>query len=105
VYSIGTATTVDATGRILVAGYSYDYDAAGTAVDRTLAVWRFNADGTPDTTFGSGGWVPETITEGKRSGHWLGMALQPDGKIVCGGYVLMDSDPAIYYAVLGRFWQ
>jgi hypothetical protein len=32
-------------------------------------------------------------------------ALQADGWIVCGGRVLMESDPTIYYAILARFWQ
>jgi uncharacterized delta-60 repeat protein len=98
-HGVGNATAIQPDGRILVAGYSYDYGAI------TVGVWRFNADGTVDATFGNVGWIPDSVVDGKRVGYWMGMALQPDGRIVCGGYVLMESDPAIYYAVLARFWQ
>jgi uncharacterized delta-60 repeat protein len=104
-YGIGNATAIQADGHILVAGYSHDNAADGNPVNYMLGVWRFNADGTADTVFGNGGWVPDPITEGKRLGYWTGMVLQSDGKIVCGGYVLMESDPLIYYAVIARFWQ
>jgi uncharacterized delta-60 repeat protein len=41
--------------------YASGHVGAGTTVDRTLAVLRFNADGTPDATFGSGGLVTQNI--------------------------------------------
>jgi uncharacterized delta-60 repeat protein len=106
-YGIGEAAVIQPDGRIVVVGRSYDYDANGASVNRTAGVWRFTSDGTPDWTFGyaGSGWAPDPVAEGARVVYWLGVALQPDGKIVCGGYVLTSSDPAIYYAALGRFWQ
>lgn len=61
---------------------------AGTTVDPTsgqaeFVVARFNANGTADTSFGSGG---EAITHvGSSSNHFGGLALQSDGKIVVSG--------------------
>ena len=106
-YGIGEAAVIQPDGRIVVAGFSHDYDANGAPVNRTAGVWRFTPDGTPDWTFGyaGNGWAPDPVAEGARVVYWLGVALQPDGKIVCGGHVLMESDPLIYYAVLARFWQ
>ncbi len=89
----------------MVTGYPNNYDAAGWDTDRRTGVWRFNGNGTIDETFGTSGWVSDTVTSGARLVYFMGLALQPDGKIVCAGYVLMESDPAIYYAVLARFWQ
>lgn len=48
----GSAVGVDAAGKILVAGYSY-----GRPGDWDMALWRYNADGTVDSSFGSDGIV------------------------------------------------
>ncbi|MFD3476717.1 calcium-binding protein [Streptomyces sp. NPDC058695] len=54
------------------------------------ALARYNADGTPDTSFGGGDGkvttdpAPESLQEG---GDARALALQPDGKIVVGGQV------------------
>lgn len=41
--------------------YASGHVGSGTTVDRTLAVLRFNADGTPDASFGSGGLVTQNL--------------------------------------------
>lgn len=50
-YDIGAAVQIDSNGKIVVAGSS----ANGTGTE--LAVWRFNSNGTPDTSFGTNGYV------------------------------------------------
>jgi Domain of unknown function (DUF5122) beta-propeller len=74
--------------------------------DHMAGLWRFNANGTPDTEFGTGrGWVLDPIISGSISAAWKGMALQPDGKIVCGGYVGANGTAVFGYAAIARFWQ
>ena len=43
---------IDSDGRILVAGYIQE-----GAELTNIALWRYSADGTPDTTFGGDGLV------------------------------------------------
>ena len=45
----GSSITLDASGRLLVAGTSYN------GSDQDMAVWRYNATGALDTTFGTNG--------------------------------------------------
>ena len=65
-------------GKILVAG------TAGPLTSGNFALLRYNANGTLDGTFGSGGLV---VTDIGSSSHDNGeaMAVQSDGKIVVGG--------------------
>lgn len=44
---------------------------------------RYNADGSLDTTFGTGGIVTTTVGSGNASANALG--IQTDGKIVAAG--------------------
>jgi uncharacterized delta-60 repeat protein len=55
-----------------------------------IAVARFNADGSRDTSFGTNGGVITTyLTSGTNSDEEArAVALQPDGKIVVAGYVI-----------------
>ena len=46
----GRDCTIDAAGRILVAGFAYNYNA-------DMVIWRHNADGTGDPSFGVDGMV------------------------------------------------
>jgi uncharacterized delta-60 repeat protein len=86
--------------KIVVAGYSMADTAAG--------VWRFNADGTADMGFGPGGWgwVLDPIASGSSSAGWYGIAVQSDGRIVCGGKVIMRGGTSmVVYSAIARFWQ
>jgi uncharacterized delta-60 repeat protein len=69
---------VQSDDRIVVAGRA----EGGAATGSDIAITRLNADGTPDTTFGSGGRVvtPLPGEQGVRS-----LTIQPDGKIVVAG--------------------
>ena len=66
----------DGSGRLVVAGH------VRSDKDR-FAIARFNADGTLDDTFGGGGSAI-SVGPGDSGGH--AMAMQPDGKILVGGY-------------------
>jgi uncharacterized delta-60 repeat protein len=82
------AVTVQPDGRILVAGFRYDPDS----VDFVLA--RYNADGSPDITFGINGKVISPFGPG--SGSWIfAETFQPDGKIVAAGVANFASDFAL----------
>ncbi len=96
-HAVGYAIAIQGDGKILVDGRSHNSDGTGDLA----GLWRFMGDGAVDTTFGLGGWVSES------TGYvWHGIALQPDGKIVCGGYGYFSTgDLSVPYAVLGRFWQ
>jgi uncharacterized delta-60 repeat protein/LPXTG-motif cell wall-anchored protein len=69
------AVAVQPDGKIVLGGSAYN--------GFTFAVARYNADGTPDLTFGVGGI--ETTSVGDAA-EGRAMALQPDGKIVLAGY-------------------
>lgn len=72
------AVAVQPDGKIVVAGSALQ---TGTGLD--FAVLRFNADGSPDTTFGSGGKA--IFDFAGDSDRALALVLQDDGKIVVGG--------------------
>ncbi|MFZ5538249.1 MAG: WD40 repeat domain-containing protein [Pseudomonadota bacterium] len=75
---LGEAVALAPDGKIVVAGSSY----TGATWDFSLV--RYNADGTLDTTFGSGGKVTTAIGAGEDRANAL--VLAPDGKIVVAGY-------------------
>ena len=72
----GYAVAVQPDGKLLVAGM-----AAGTNWD--FAVVRYNADGTLDTSFGTGGSVKTDFGGGSDQAYSI--ALQTDGRIVLAG--------------------
>ncbi len=72
-------------GKILLVGRKQEWDgSSGTPWISTI--WRFNADGTPDTMFSSDGsqvlsvWPDTTTNQGGAEG-FKSVAVQPDGKI------------------------
>ena len=75
-HDFGWAAAVDSSNRIVVAG-----EAAGRGY--RFAIARFNANGTPDTTFGGDGKVLTDFTP-YYDGAW-GVAIQANGKIVAAG--------------------
>ncbi len=72
------ATAIQPDGRIIAAGYA----AIGASVDFALA--RYEADGSLDASFGSGGKVTTPI--GTVASVAYSVATQPDGKILAAGY-------------------
>jgi uncharacterized delta-60 repeat protein len=77
---IGASVLMQPDGKILV--------SAGTSLNTTTgfgppAVFRFNANGTPDKTFGTGGMTTVPFTShGPAMGNINTLLLQPSGKIV-----------------------
>ncbi|MBN2612920.1 MAG: T9SS type A sorting domain-containing protein [Bacteroidales bacterium] len=72
-------------GKILAVG-SY----SNSSSDKDFAVARYNKNGTIDNTFGSDGIVIRSFGTGADVA--TGIILQPDGKIVAGGYMNNGSD-------------
>ncbi len=70
-------------GKVVVAGIA---NGAGESAD--LAVVRFNADGSLDSSFGTAGLFAINVGDFGSSG--LDLAIQPDGKIVVVGTVYND---------------
>jgi uncharacterized delta-60 repeat protein len=74
------AVTFDAAGKVLAAGFVTE------GGDSRLAVARFNADGTPDTTFGGGTGVAKINVKAAGTDEVArGVVVQTDGKIVIAG--------------------
>jgi uncharacterized delta-60 repeat protein len=82
----GRALAVQADGKIVMAGNSYN----GSYAD--FAVARYNSNGSLDTAnFGSpNGWVVTSLSSDHDMAY--GVALQLDGKIVAGGFVKNGSN-------------
>lgn len=71
------AAAIQSDGKIVLAGN------ANTGLNSDFAVVRYNADGSLDTTFGTGGKV--TTAVGTGSDAAFAVAIQPDGRIVAAG--------------------
>ncbi len=90
-----SAIAVQADGRIVVAGNAltsfFDYKSKGIYFDRIpegtlrydIALVRYNADGSIDSSFGKGGLL--TTDFGSPSDCAYAVKVQPDGKIVAAG--------------------
>jgi uncharacterized delta-60 repeat protein len=72
-------------GKIVVAGWT-SVTISKKATQTGFGVARFNANGTLDTTFGSGGQVTTAFAVGPRADYPRGgVVIQSDGKIVVAG--------------------
>lgn len=88
----GHSLALQPDGKIVVAGASGN----GGIFNGDLAMVRYNADGSLDTTFNQTGIVTTAIETGS-FGHGTGMTLQPDGKIILVG----SSDIGTFNYVFG----
>jgi len=73
-----SAVAIQSDGKVVVAGTA---NAGGTGAD--FALVRYNADGSLDTSFGTGGKVVTALSAGQDTAR--GMVLQADGKILVAG--------------------
>ncbi|UHC20013.1 hypothetical protein LRS73_34150 (plasmid) [Methylobacterium currus] len=86
------SVTVQADGKILLAGDSDDGD------NSDFAVVRYNADGSLDTGFGQGGKA--LVPVGPSYGSAQSVRVQADGKIVLGGWARNAADTDTDFAVV-----
>lgn len=91
--ALGVAIQSD--GKIVVAGYT---GTPGPANGANFALARYNADGTPDLSFGTVGKVTSGV-----SGRAYAVAIQPDGRIVAVGDVDVASGNDFGNFVVARF--
>jgi uncharacterized delta-60 repeat protein len=82
-----------ADGKLVAVGY------AGVGTQNRIALVRYNADGTLDTSFGEGGKV--TTSLGGPNDFGLGVVLQPNGKMVVLGGTLAQGCALLRYNVDG----
>jgi uncharacterized delta-60 repeat protein len=91
-HDYGRSLAIQPDGKILLGGHC----DSGSGLDFCIA--RFNSNGTLDTFFGSSGKVIQPIGSSDDKGQSL--AIQPDGKILFGGYCLNGSN---YDFCIARF--
>ena len=82
-FANSAAVVVMPDGKILVAGASSR--PTGSGVFPVLA--RYNADGSLDTTFGTGGFLYTTFGRPETVSQFWDLALAPDGKVVAAGAI------------------
>lgn len=89
------ALAIQSDGKIVVAGYTYPISGG----NKDFMVARFNPDGTPDGSFGLGGFTVTDFLGGDDYG-WA-VALTPDEKIVVAGTVVAGAGTASPHNVFG----
>jgi uncharacterized delta-60 repeat protein len=88
---VGSSVALQPDRKIVVAGAA-SRNSSGIG---TIALVRYNQDGSADTSFGSGGIVTAALTSEARD-----LALQPNGKIVVVGQSRTSFDVAMHFAVV-----
>jgi uncharacterized delta-60 repeat protein len=93
---LSNAVRVQPDGKIVSAGFRQQSGFNDSVI------LRYNADGTPDSSFGGAGRVITNISSGNFSNQdqFTSLVLQPDGKIIAGGY---SSDNSNNYFDLVRY--
>jgi uncharacterized delta-60 repeat protein len=87
--------TVDGLGRLILAGNS---DATGG--NYMSAAWRYNANGSVDATFGSGGYSLYDAAPGTTPEICMGVAVDPSNRVLIAGY---KPNGTVNDAYLARF--
>jgi uncharacterized delta-60 repeat protein len=95
----GQDIVIQPDGKIVVVGKTGRTDSSADGF-----ILRYNADGSPDTSFGSGGKVVSTLMPG-RFDRFVGVAIQPiDGKIVvCASYPVTNDVITPWGRYLARY--
>jgi uncharacterized delta-60 repeat protein len=68
-----------------------------TKTGRDLRIARFNEDGSPDLTFGAGGWVIQSIDDESSDEHCYAIVVQSDGRVVLAGTRIFHEVPLNYW--------
>ena len=95
-YYVGNSVAVQPNGKILAFGFGN----VGTSGAVGFAVARYNADGSPDTSFGTGGRVITKIGANDFS-YGFAIALQPNGKIIAAGSTSGETNGSAIVRYLG----
>ena len=90
--SYASAVALQSDGKIVAAGTVFVDFNIGDQSDTDFALARYNANGSLDTTFGTGGLVSTDFVG--REDDAFSVLIQPDGKIVAVGSA---NDPVSYY--------
>jgi uncharacterized delta-60 repeat protein len=90
---VGRDLAVQADGKILLAGHSFDGDYE-------FALLRYNDDGSLDTTFSDDGKLTTPLLN---RAFGTSVVLQPDGKILLGGYASHVTTIDVNYFALVRY--
>ncbi|MBA3544794.1 MAG: hypothetical protein H0T83_10210 [Chthoniobacterales bacterium] len=90
--SYAFALALQADGKIIAAGTDFVAFSSDDSSDTDFGIARYNPDGTPDLTFGSGGQIT-TDFDGFNDDAFS-VLIQPDGKIVAVGSA---KNPANFY--------
>lgn len=85
-------------GKILAAGH---YNGTSTGFNSAIALLRFNANGTPDNSFGTNGIV--TALVGPSHTFLAAITLQADGKILVAGNSMVDNTSSYEDFIILRF--
>lgn len=91
-WSLGSSSAIQPDGKIVIGGITHldgDHDK--------FAVMRLKADGTLDTSFGTGGSVVTPVGTDVAAGQIL---IQPDGKILLCGHAWMGDAAAYDFTIL-----
>jgi uncharacterized delta-60 repeat protein len=87
--------TIQPDGRIVVAGVSYE-DVATLGPNGDFMVARYLPDGRNDLTFGIGGMMTTDFADSSYDEPYA-VVLQPDGRIVLGGYTNAGNGPGVLF--------
>ena len=89
-YEYGTALAIQPDGKLVLAGY-----CPRAAYAHDFCALRYNANGTLDTSFGTGGTVVTSITG--FDDRATALVVQPDGKLVLAGFCTLTGFCALRY--------
>lgn len=78
-------------GKLVVAGSRGARVPSGQYYEKDFWLARFNADGTPDVTFGQGGEVITEAPESSQPSQIVDVVILSDGKILAGGWAGTNS--------------
>jgi uncharacterized delta-60 repeat protein len=79
----GGAVAIQTDGKIIVAGWTENGSNPNFTPHHSVAIVRYNADGSLDASFGNGGKVTSALSADRAEGYDI--AVQPDGKIIVAG--------------------
>ncbi|MCJ7509854.1 MAG: peptidoglycan DD-metalloendopeptidase family protein [Dehalococcoidia bacterium] len=93
--SAGYDMAIQPDGKIVVAG------SCNVGATTQFCLARYNSDGGLDADFGGGGYVATQVSAASDTAH--AVAMQPDGKIVAGGYCWIVGTTWDYDLCLARY--